>query len=151
MYRREEPIPTVFSLHYKHKDKALNMSVLYFEQTHFCTKHVRLVRFNLLLRFTLGFSLFIILLYVQLTGLLMSFWQEFIILLLYVHDSHNSAQEQWIMIAKMQRHWFILSPGKLLKYIFFTSQYITATTEKSRLNFCKRSKRREFCGKFCTS
>lgn len=55
------------------------------------------------------------------------------------------------MIAKMQRHWLILSLVNLLKYIFFTSQYITATIEKSRLNSCKRKKRRQFCGKYCTS
>lgn len=77
LYRREEPTPTVFSLHYVHEDKALNMSLLYLKQTHFfCTKHVKPVRFNLSLTFTLGFSLFIMLLYVQLTGLLVSFWQE---------------------------------------------------------------------------
>lgn len=97
IYKREEPILTVFSLHYIPEDKALNMSLLYFERSHFfCTEHVRLVRFNLLLTFTLEFSLFILPLCVQLAGLLVSFWQEYIILHLYVHDSPNSAQEQWM-------------------------------------------------------
>lgn len=77
MCRREEPIPAVFFLNYVHEDKALSMGLLYLKQTHFfCTKHVRLVRFNLLLTFTLGFSPLIILLYLQLTGFLVSFWQE---------------------------------------------------------------------------
>lgn len=58
MYKREEPILTVFSLHYMPEEKALNMNLLYFKQSHFfCTEHVRLVRFNLLLTFTLEFSL----------------------------------------------------------------------------------------------
>jgi len=89
----------VFLQNYIHEDKGVEQELVVLQANYFTTSAQGMsdtVRFNLSLTFTLGFFLFIVLLYVQLTRLLESSWQKEITLLLYVHDSHNSAQEQRI-------------------------------------------------------